>query len=100
MHPVLRGLAATALTSTALAAPAQAAKLTGVVVHDNHRAHSFVVAGHDGKLSAVHAHRLPRLGRRVTVIARPLLNGTFRAERVKAGRRAHRAVIRGTVTYV
>jgi hypothetical protein len=100
MHRTLKVAALASLASTALVAPAQAAKLSGVVVHENHRAHSFVIADRSGALRAVHSRRLPDVGSRVTVVARRLLNGTWRAERVRAGRRAHRALIRGTVTYI
>jgi uncharacterized membrane protein YgcG len=83
-----------------LAAGASATTLRGVVVHDNQRAHSFVVAERGGVLKAVHASKLPLVGGAVTVTARRLRNGTWLAQRVSAGHHAKRVVIRGTVTYV
>ncbi len=80
---------------------AQAATtLRGVVVHVNHRAHSFVVASSTGKLAAVHASRSPAVGSTVSVSAKLLRNGTFGAERVVAGARVRHARIRGVVTFV
>lgn len=82
------------------AAGASAAPLRGVVVHDNARAHSFVLAGPQGQLSAVHAPHLPSLGRTVTVAARPLRNGTWAAQQVHVGRASAGVTMKGTVTYV
>jgi hypothetical protein len=82
------------------AAGASAATLRGTVVHDNARAHSFVLAGPRGALTAIHARRLPQLGRSVTVVARPLRNGTWVAQHVRAGHKSARVRIRGIVTYV
>ena len=91
---------AVAFTGFAVAGPAQAATVKGVVVHHNTRAHSFTVAGKTGALRAVHANRLPRVGRHVTVRARRLRNGTFAASRIRVGARRSRVRIRGTVTQV
>ena len=82
----------------ALAAPAGAA-VRGTVVHRNHRAHSFVVANHHGKLFAIHANRLRRPGRVVSVRVRRLANGTFAARHVRVLGRRHHARLRGTVTW-
>jgi hypothetical protein len=71
-----------------------------VVVHENGRAHSFVLAGPRGRLIAIHARHLPPLGRIVTVAARQLRNGTWLAERVHVGHSSARVRMRGTVTYV
>jgi hypothetical protein len=79
---------------------ASAAPLRGVVVHDNARAHSFVLAGPRGRLSAVHARHLPAVGRIVTVAAKHLRNGTWAAQRVHVGPRSAHVRLRGTVTYV
>jgi uncharacterized membrane protein YgcG len=82
------------------AAGASATTLHGVVVHDNARAHSFVVAAPGGRLTAIHARHLPRVGRTVALTARPLRNGTWLAQRVVTGQSGKRVVLRGTVTYV
>lgn len=82
------------------AAGASAAGLRGVVVHDNARAHSFVLAGPRGRLSAVHARHLPAVGRVVTVAAKHLRNGTWAAQRVRVDRASAHVRLRGTVTYV
>jgi hypothetical protein len=94
--------AAMAAISAALvpAAGASAASLRGVVVHQDARAHSFVLAGARGRLAAVHARHLPAVGRSVTVNARRLRNGTWVAQRVRLGHRASQVRMRGTVTYV
>jgi hypothetical protein len=84
----------------ALAAPASAATLRGTVVHRNARAHSFVVAGRHGALSAIHARRSPRPGSIVSVAARRLRNGTFAAQRIRLLGRSNRARMRGVVTFV
>jgi hypothetical protein len=91
---------ATVAAGLAPAAGASAAPLRGVVVHDNARAHSFVLAGPWGRLSAVHARHLPAVGRTVTVAARRLHNGTWAAQRVRVGRASAHVRLRGTVTYV
>lgn len=82
------------------AAEASAATLRGVVVHDNTRAHSFVLAGASGRLNAIHALHLPPVGRIVNVVGRRLRNETWVAERVRPGHALRRVRIRGTVTYV
>ncbi len=92
--------AAAVVAGSALAGTASAATLKGTVVHVNKRAHSFVVAGRGGRLTAIHAKRTPALGRSVTVRARRLRNGTFAASRVHVGRSSRRARIRGVVTFV
>ena len=96
---VLSAVAASA-AALAAAAPASAARIGGTVVHQNHRGHSFVVAGKGGSLKAVHASKRPRTGSVVQVVARRLRNGTFAASKVKAHGRRHRARISGTVTWV
>src|SRR5437588_11505180 len=73
--------------------------LKGTVVHRSKRAHSFTVANARGVLSAVHATKLPPLGRAVTVQARALQNGTYEAVKVKVGAKQKRSRIRGVVTY-
>jgi hypothetical protein len=91
--------AATALAALGVATPAGAQTLTGTVVHHNRHAHSFVVAVKGGELRAVHAHRLPAIGRRVRVDASGLRNGTLSAHHVTAsGRRGH-TVLHGTVSF-
>lgn len=82
-----------------LAASASAATLTGVVAHDNASAHSFVIATRAGKLVAVHAKHLPKVGVLTKVSARPLRNGTFSAVRIRVGRKTGHVRLRGTVTY-
>jgi hypothetical protein len=88
------------VAALAAAAPASAARISGTVVHQNHRGHSFVVAGRGGTLKAIHARNRPRTGSVVQVTARRLRNGTYGASKVRArGSRRH-ARIRGTVTWV
>jgi hypothetical protein len=90
-----------AVVALAIAAPAANAKtVQGTVVHGNHRSHSFVVADQRGKLSAVHATRSPRIGSRVSLSAVSLANGTYKAGAIKVRGHAHRARVRGVVTYV
>lgn len=90
----------TALAALALAASASAMSFSGVVVHKDAHAHSFVVALRGGALRAVHARRSPALGHNVRVQARLLRNGTWALEHVRIGRAAERVHLRGTVTYV
>lgn len=79
---------------------ASAKTLDGTVVHRNARAHAFVVASRGGHLTAIHAHRLPAVGRVVAVSVHRLRNGTFAARHLRAhGQRSH-ARIRGSVTFV
>jgi hypothetical protein len=82
------------------AAGASAATLRGVVVHEDGHAHSFVLAGPHGRLSAIHARHLPALGRSAVVSARHLRNDTWVAQHVQAGRVTTRVRLRATVTYV
>ncbi len=82
------------------ATSASAATFSGTVVHKNARALSFVVALPNGSLRAIHARRTPALGRRVTVTARHLRNGTWALTRVRIGKVSHHVRVRGTVTYV
>ena len=93
-------VAAGVLAALALAAPAGAATVRGIVVHHNHQAGSFTVATRNGALRAIHGPRKPAVGRSVKVTARQLRNGTFAAKRVRVGAKHRRARIRGTVTYV
>ncbi|HYV15352.1 MAG TPA: hypothetical protein VE972_04980 [Conexibacter sp.] len=88
------------MAALGVAAPAGAQALRGTVVHHNRHGHSFAVAAHDGSLHAVHARRLPAVGRVVRVDARRLGNGTFAASHVHGrGRRGHTHLL-GTITYV
>jgi hypothetical protein len=82
-------IAAGVLAAVAFAAPAQAATVTGTVVHRDARARSFVLAGASGRLTAIHATRLPATGSFLTVSASALRNGTFAARH-----------LRGVVTFV
>jgi hypothetical protein len=73
--------------------------ITGVVVHENNAAGSFVVAERSGRLDAVHGRR-PPIGAQVRVRARKLADGTF-AERsvTRVSRRlATRARVAGVVS--
>jgi hypothetical protein len=93
-------VATTAIAFTALAGTASAATVNGTVVHKSKNAHSFAIADAHGHLTAIHAKRLPAVGRTVKVQARKLRNGTFAASRVTAGRAKKRAArISGLVTY-
>jgi hypothetical protein len=94
----LAGLAV-AVAALSLASVASAATLRGTVVHRNARAHSFTIASRHGRLSAVHARHLPRLGRAVRVRARRLRNGTYQALRLRGRHLRRHARLRGTVTY-
>lgn len=89
-----------ALSLLVASAAASGATLRGVVVHHNARAHSFVIAGRGGALSAIHARHAPALGRRATVVVRRLRNGTWSAQRVTTGGAMRRVRIRGAVTSV
>lgn len=81
--------------------PASAQTVRGTVVHHNARAHSFVIAAGSGRLYAVHARRLPRIGMLVTVGMRRLRNGTFALQHERVLRRGSRRVrVLGTVSYV
>jgi uncharacterized membrane protein YgcG len=92
-------VAAAAVAALGGAGPANAQLLRGTVVHHNRHAHSFVVAVRGGGLRAIHARRLPAIGRSVAVRARALRNGTFVATKVHAGHRRTRVRIRGTVSF-
>ena len=96
-------LATAALTATAIAAfaagPASATTLKGTVVDRNASARTFVVASSAGKLHAVHAKRLPAVGRKVRVGARALRNGTFAARSLRLAGRTRHAKLHGTVSY-
>jgi Domain of unknown function (DUF5666) len=93
-------LGAASVCALVLASAASAATLSWTVVHKNQRAQSFVLAGRGGTLSAVHAKRMPAIGRKVSATARRLRNGTWVATRIKVGKTAKRVRVRGTVTYV
>lgn len=75
--------------------------LTGVVVHLNKAAGSYVVAEEGGALVAVHAAKAPRPGTEVEVPVRPLANGTYRegGRRLRLGTQT-RAELGGIVTHV
>jgi predicted lipoprotein len=92
-------VAVAAAAALGVAAPANAQLLRGTVVHHNRHAHSFVVAVHGGGLRAIHARKLPAIGRAVAVRARALRNGTFVATKVRAGHRRTHVRIRGTVSF-
>jgi hypothetical protein len=95
-----RFLLLAALSALAFPAGASAKSLHGTVVHHVTRAHSFVIAGSNGKLIAIHSARRPSVGRVVTVTARRLSNGTYSAKRVRQGASRRHARLRGTVTHV
>jgi hypothetical protein len=79
---------------------ASAATVRGVVVHQNHRAHSFVVSTKGGRLASIHARHSPRVGRSVRVTAALMHNGTWREKTVHVGRSSRHATLRGVVTFV
>jgi hypothetical protein len=95
-----RFLLLAALSALAFPAGASAKSLNGTVVHHVTRAHSFVIAGSNGKLVAIHSARRPSIGRVVSVTARRLSNGTYSAKRVRQGASRRHARLRGTVTHV
>jgi hypothetical protein len=82
-----------------LSAQASAATVKGTVVHANKRAHTFVVAGRSGRLSALHSRRNLRAGSVVAVSARKLKDGTFRARKTHIRGHKSRARVRGLVTW-
>jgi hypothetical protein len=79
---------------------ASAATVRGVVVHQNHRAHSFVVSTKGGRLASVHARHSPRVGRSVRLTAALMHNGTWREKTLHVGRSSRHATLRGVVTFV
>lgn len=93
-------IAALALAAVlGLSAQASAATVKGTVVHANKRAHTFVVAGRSGRLSALHSRRNLRAGSVVAVSARKLKDGTFRARKTRIRGHKRRARVRGLVTW-
>src|SRR6476659_4910832 len=75
--------------------------VSGVVVHVNRAAGSYVVAEAGGSLSAVHAPTAPRPGTEVEAPVSLLANETFAeaGKRIRTGVRA-RATLTGIVTFV
>src|SRR5947209_15733301 len=73
--------------------------VTGVVVHENNAAGSFVVAERSGRLDAIHGRR-PPVGARVRVHVRKLADGTFaeRSAQRLSRRLARHARIEGVVS--
>ncbi len=92
--------ASASLALMAMSGVASAAQMSGVVVERNAHAHTFVLADHQGKLHELHSRQTPAVGRRVTVSATQLRNGTWAVNRVHLGASNHRVRIRGTVTFV
>jgi uncharacterized membrane protein YgcG len=92
-------LLAALLGAFVIAGAASAATLRGVVVHQNHHAHSFVLSLNSGRLASVHAGHSPRLGRIVRVTAVRMRNGTWLAKTVRLGNRSRHATVRGVVTF-
>jgi hypothetical protein len=99
MH-ISRPILLVPVLAVALTAPASAATLTGTVVHQNHHAHSFVIATSKGRLTAIHATHSPKVGRLVRVDARKLRNGTYAVSKVRAVGKRTKVRLRGRVTYV
>ena len=103
---VVAGAAGFGLAGVAAAggvrAHARAQIVRGTVVHENRRAHSFVVVDARGELYAIHAARRPALASAVTVAIRRLRNGTYALERVRTDASRHSAQVRmrGVVTFV
>jgi hypothetical protein len=75
--------------------------LTGVIVHLNKAAGSYVVAEQGAGLAAVHAPTAPRPGTKVEVPVRSLANGTYgqAGSRLRLGTQT-KAEISGIVTHV
>jgi hypothetical protein len=89
-----------ALAATAISAPAtaNAASFKGIVVAKQNSRHALVVASRGGVVRTVRARTLrARPGSRVSVSARRLGDGTFRAARVAAHGRVHHVRIRAVV---
>lgn len=79
----------------------EAIVLKGTVIHVNPAAHSYGLTTGKGQLSAVHAKKLPDVGRKLEVEVRELANGTYAEhgkERLRG--RATTAKFQGLVTYV
>ena len=74
--------------------------LEGTVVHVNRLARSYALANRDGELSAIHSSDLPRVGNRLEVPVRGLVNETYAEDgnRKRTGT-VKSARIQGVVTY-
>lgn len=94
--PSVLSVAALAALALPAAAAAAASTITGTVVHQR-SGDSFVVAAANGALFAVHG-RAPGAGRRVTVRAVALRNGTFAARAITVTCRIAKARVQGVVT--
>ena len=74
--------------------------LQGTVVHANPAAGSYALAIAGGELVAVHSGKLPSAGTKLSMVGRPLANGTFaEAESPERKGRTGVATFTGTVTY-
>jgi hypothetical protein len=73
----------------------------GTVVHANPAAGSYALSINGGELIPVHARKLPAPGARLSLVARPLANGTFAEEgKPKRSGVAKQATFMGVVTFV
>lgn len=91
---------AVVLTAALGASSAAAKTVRGTVVHQNSRAHSFVIANPKGQLTAVHAAHSPRIGTTVLARVHRLRNGTFALLRLRRTGRRTRVRAHGIVTFV
>ena len=80
--------------------PDATSELSGTVVHLNPEAAGYTIADADGRLTAIHSHHPPGLGREVEVEARALANGTYSEDgaRKQRGDRG-RVTVAGTVSF-
>ncbi|MDQ2980835.1 MAG: hypothetical protein M3R26_00725 [Actinomycetota bacterium] len=93
-------LLATIAAGALLALPAvsNAANFRGVVIVKQAKRHALLVASPNGKVRTVRTTRMRiHAGARVTVRARLLRDGTFKATRIALRGRAHRAHVRAVV---
>jgi hypothetical protein len=92
-------IAALALAAVlGLSAQASASTVKGTVVHTNKSAHTFVVAGRNGRLTVLSSRRLARAGSVVRVSARRTKSG-LRARRVHVRGHSRHARLHGLVTW-
>lgn len=92
-------IAALALAAVlGLSAQASASTIKGTVVHTNKSAHTFVVAGRNGRLTVLSSRRFVRAGSKVRVNARRTKNG-LKARRIRVSGHSRHARLRGLVTW-
>ena len=90
---------AAAAAALVLPVSAGAANWTGVVIAKDQARHALVTASKGGKVRTVRARGAARyrLGQRLTLRARPLADGTFRSQTLRANGSARKALLRAVV---